>query len=216
MGPKSEVSFAYRILTATVEHRGKVFKTSKLVWDGEVKRDLRSVLAGPGDPEERSKRTEAAAWLRSFLEEQQGSVEAGEAQQAAKNAGITPRTLERARPDVAKLERKGFPAKTFWTLLTVSPSPDGDTARADDGETGETQIPQGVTGGRAPLSRQTPEAGETGAREACERCRRVTSLRRTVAGSHCEECSQIITHGPAPIEVRPGDWDANPTAGVVK
>lgn len=189
-GPKSRTGRAYRIEEQVVEHNGERFKTAAVAWLGEVEVDGRSLLAGPEAPEERSALDEAIIWLRAYLDENGGTVEASTAKTAARDAGIRDRTLDRARPRVARTERGGFPARSVWTLLTVSPTPPGETVNPTPGETGETVALQGETDPPSPQARQPQDAGETGL--ICDVCG-APGARPYLSGDRCSEHKAVAS-----------------------
>jgi AAA domain len=91
--------------------------------------DLLSAVSG-GDPEERSARDEAVAFLRDELSE--GARPAKEIQEAARDAGVSRRTLERAKQKlrVESVREGGIAASGIWLwrLPEGSLSPPSDVA----------------------------------------------------------------------------------------
>ena len=68
------------------------------------------------EPEERTERAEAIAWLTDFLE-QHGTTPAHEVKKHARAEGIAERTLHRARHELKiDVSRTGFPATSRWAL----------------------------------------------------------------------------------------------------
>jgi hypothetical protein len=131
-GPKPSTGRAYRIETAVIDHKAKTFKTSRVVWLGEVEISATGLLAGPEDPDARSERDEAVEFLVELLEGAGGSMPAKEAKQAARDADIAERTLTRARQRAGiSARRTGFPAASVWVL------PDRDV------QSGQAGQPQG-------------------------------------------------------------------------
>jgi hypothetical protein len=99
---------------------------ARIVWDGISEHRAASLLADPGNEDERDDRTardEAAEWLTAYLTDNGGEATPGDAKAAARAAGIATRTLERARTRArVRLSRSGFPARTVWALdVSVSP-----------------------------------------------------------------------------------------------
>jgi hypothetical protein len=119
-------------------------------WDGISEHRAAALLAEPPDGDEQDDRTdraEAAAWLRDYLTDNGGEATPGDAKKAAREAGVTTRTLERARIKArVKLRRSGFPARTLWVLDTTV-SPQTRQARQSEiaGECGETGGETGTT-----------------------------------------------------------------------
>jgi putative DNA primase/helicase len=149
-GPRSNVGFAYRLLTAQVEIKEATFTTSKLVWDGEVEIDSRGLLAGPGDPEERSAIDEATEFLLHALAD--GPRDAAETKKQAGDEGVKERTLHRARRDLHVVvdrdeTRRGRPST--WRLPITCQGPrDGDGTKPLGTKplTVETVTPQRIPG----------------------------------------------------------------------
>ncbi len=162
-GPKSSTGRAYRIEARSIEHHGDTFTTSGIVWLGDVEIDSRGLLAGPGDPEDRSERSEAAEFLSEALSD--GPRQAKELKDAAKREGIADRTLARARRDLGvKVERKGFQGGSTWALPFV-PTPSGTNGLGTNDEDATDIAPQrlpGVDQGSEPHSCQSQERGTNG------------------------------------------------------
>jgi hypothetical protein len=122
---------------------------ARVVWDGISEHRASTLLAEPASDDDRDGRTErdeAAEWLRDYLIDNGGEASPGDAKKAAREAGIAPRTMERARTRAhVKLQRSGFPARSLWVLdLTVSPQSRQPRQSPGADETGETG---GETGG---------------------------------------------------------------------
>ena len=85
---------------------------------GETERNVRDILAeSGGDPEVRSERDEAAAWLREYLIQQGGSAKASDIIKASRADGIAAATLQRARKRAGiATTRQGFGQGSVWTL----------------------------------------------------------------------------------------------------
>jgi hypothetical protein len=178
-GPKSTTGRAYKIEANFIDHGGDTFKTSRVVWLGEIEIDSRGLLAGPGNPEDRTERDEAADFLWSALAE--GPQPAAEVKKAAGREGIAERTLHRARRDIdVVVERHGFPSITTWSLPVVprSDGTTGDGTTRDRGTTVETQEFPGTVSGSEPQLCHPRESGTTGeggtgepvVQEGCARC----------------------------------------------
>lgn len=102
-----------------------------------------ALLGTPLDVEERSERNEAVEWLREYLQEQGGDAQPGDVRRAADAAGLTWRTVQRARPRVgASAHRSGFPSKTVWRLDSpVAPQSRQSRHPSEPGATGATVAP---------------------------------------------------------------------------
>jgi hypothetical protein len=108
-------------------------------WCGEVEIDARGVLAGPGDPEEQERCTEAREFLRNVLAD--GPRWSKEVKGTAAAAGIKERTLHRARrdenvADVPNESQRGRP--TVWHLPDYVPPPGGIPWHEKGGTKSET------------------------------------------------------------------------------
>lgn len=99
---------------------------ARIVWLGPSSHQAEELLAHI-DPDERSARSEATAWLGDLLAE--GPVKATEVQSAAKQAGIAERTLRRASQDLGVRKSKaGMGGGWVWSLPSA-PSEDGQEVR---------------------------------------------------------------------------------------
>ena len=85
--------------------------TTTVVWEtGQFEVDANELLAGSNDE---TPRNEAIQWLRELLAN--GRVRASEVKRLAKENGIAPRTLDRAKKRVgASSEHEGIGAMSFW------------------------------------------------------------------------------------------------------
>src|SRR5262249_24896777 len=153
----------YRIETRNVEHQGETFKTSGVVWLGDVEIDSRGLLAGPGDPEERSDIEEAEHVLSELVDAGAGRVDVSEAKRAAAAAGVTSdKTMQRARRRLGLVpESEGYgPSKKWWW---IDPSLSG---RPVSGQppcpVSETVTPQGDPAHLTPLVDTLPGVSTKG------------------------------------------------------
>lgn len=155
LGRDDVPSMSYEITAASVEVKGGLAEVGVLSFTGESTRTVGDVLRDAGGTDEfRSERDEATEWLTAYLIDNHGEARAGDAKKAGREAGIAPRTLERARTRAGvKIHRAGFPAVTVWRLApTVTPLRRLTRHDVGVGETGET-------GGDAvvvPISRTAP------------------------------------------------------------
>jgi hypothetical protein len=143
----------------------------RVEWKGETGLDASALLSAPTDHEERSALSEAQEFLREILAA--GGVLAREAQDEARNAGISERTLKRARSSLGVVaERKGEPGQQgggrwYWRLPEVKgatlkgwPSKHG-TDRTDSENAAYTSQNSG-TMLRGPSANGVKEAEEDG------------------------------------------------------
>jgi hypothetical protein len=125
-------------------------RTARLELVGESEHGYRALLDRSSDPEERLPREEAEAFLRSELAG--GPRRVKDMERAARDAGIAPTTLRRARTTLGITSRKsGFSGGWEWTLpegtqpsrepLEWTPSPQrreySDCGPSDHGESTE-------------------------------------------------------------------------------
>ena len=100
-------ALAYRIETLD--------DVARIVWDGPTEHTAEELLASSLPDDERSALDEAAAFLRDYLAE--GDRPANGVKTAARQAGIAPRTLERARVRAGvTFHRQGFGGPFVWSL----------------------------------------------------------------------------------------------------
>lgn len=101
-----------------------------IIWEGATAHTASSLLSAPDDSEGGSAMSEAQDFLRSLLSD--GRVAAEEVLREAKKAGISERTLHRAKHTAGiKPSREGFGAggKWWWVLPSAA---DQETASAED------------------------------------------------------------------------------------
>jgi hypothetical protein len=123
---------------------------SRIVWDGQSSYTADELVSSPRDPEERTAIDEAKDFLRDLLAE--GGQLARDVHREAREAGISERTLSRAKSALGvKSQREGFgkDGKFYWVLLdeaevghsgTVAPY-DGDRGPTGDTATGSHRVP---------------------------------------------------------------------------
>jgi hypothetical protein len=115
----------------------------RVEWKGKTPLNAAALLSAPADHEERSALVEAQSFLREALRE--GRRPAVEVQEEAKAAGISPRTLDRARRSMGvEAQREGEWGKRgggrwFWSLGGIKAAkPEGwQSKRATDRTDGE-------------------------------------------------------------------------------
>ncbi|MFJ4794141.1 AAA family ATPase [Kitasatospora purpeofusca] len=122
-------SYSYTIQPFTVATEEGPAYVSRFVLGGESSTSVRDALrAADGPPSaDRAELSEAAAWLRDYLEDTQRGGEAPpkEIEQAARAAGITPTALRsaKARLKVSSVKPKILNASWVWRLPEASTEP---------------------------------------------------------------------------------------------
>lgn len=139
LAPGDAASLSARLVDRAVHTEDGVTHVGRVEWLGETDQNARDLLAGP-ETEDRTERETAEAWLEDFLSE---SVKAlsKDIKKAAKAAGISERTLARARQSLRVTStNEGFPRQSYWTLPAHSgASRANDDLRARErGTTGTT------------------------------------------------------------------------------
>jgi hypothetical protein len=87
----------------------------RFLWCGESRLTAAALLAPDASAEQRTARDDAADFLRDLLAD--GPVAAQEAEQHGKDAGISSRTLRRARSQLGvKLTKAGYQGRWEWSL----------------------------------------------------------------------------------------------------
>jgi putative DNA primase/helicase len=116
LGPDSG-GFAYDLDPQELTEYPGVFAT-RVLWGEALEGTARELLHRAEtvtDPEERTERKEAGAWLRELLSV--GPVRIQEIKIQAKAYGFSERTIQRARNDIgAAVQRDGFAKGGFWLL----------------------------------------------------------------------------------------------------
>lgn len=95
---------------------------ARVQWEGPCEHSAESLLAPPPLPERRGERDRAEEFLRELLAH--GAVPAKEAERAAEEAGISARTLARARRSLGVAARK-LPTHWEWALSEGCQSAEG-------------------------------------------------------------------------------------------
>jgi hypothetical protein len=109
-------SLAYHL--ATDQLRG----CARIVSDGASAHKAAVLLAEPDDPEARSERDEAAAWLTGYLTDNGCEACAGDVFKAGRADGRAERTLKRARTRLGVTSRAaGFGKGTVWAFGPSGP-----------------------------------------------------------------------------------------------
>lgn len=129
-------ALAYRIVN------DELHATARIVWEGPTEHRARDLLADRGEHGGEPVRAEAEKVLREILAD--GPVPARKVKALARDAGVSDRTLDRAREAIgAVTRREGFGpgASYLWELPGAhARQPHGDT---DDGEHGEHEVREG-------------------------------------------------------------------------
>ena len=131
----------------------------RVEWKGESNLNAEALLSAPTDHEERSALSEAQEFLRDVLAD--GPVPASDARKEASSAGISTRTLDRARQSLGVVaKREGVPGRRgggtwFWRLPEVNAAnPEGwrskSAAGRGDGEKGALLNQERTPGIRLP------------------------------------------------------------------
>ena len=121
----------YRVDSAAI---GEI-ATSRIVWEGTSGHTAASLLAVPPHEETRSALDDAKAVLSEILAH--GSVGAGQVRRAAREAGVSDRTLDRAKSalGIRSVRPEGFTGPWHWTLAgPVRRQPDGYVANPGSGD----------------------------------------------------------------------------------
>jgi DNA polymerase III delta prime subunit len=109
-------SLRYMIDSVTVHTSEGPGHWGRLRFIGETKTHVEALLADTEGGEDRSERAAAAHWLHDYLTLHPTSA-SEEVKKAARAAGFTSRTLQRARVSLTVVTREeGFPRRTFWEL----------------------------------------------------------------------------------------------------
>jgi putative DNA primase/helicase len=121
LGPDSG-GFEYHLVPAELPAHPGIFAT-RVVWGEALEGNARDLLGRAderGDPDGRTERQEAGAWLRDLLS--MGPVRVPDIMREAKDAGFSERTMQRARKDIgAKVDRAGFGGGCRWSITPYLP-----------------------------------------------------------------------------------------------
>jgi RecA-family ATPase len=177
LGPGAP-SLAAQIISAVVPTPEGQTSAGRVEWLGETDQNARDLLAAP-EPEDRTERATAEAWLEDFLTES-GKTSSKEIKKAARAADISERTLARARQSLGLVtSNEGFPRQSYWELPDTScASRASSRARAREvGTTGTTgpdlrerEVGGGTTDAVVPVVPSDVHAATTGTTGACSRC----------------------------------------------
>lgn len=161
LAPKSQQgSIVYRLVDSGI------YGVAKVEWLGNSDHNARALLANSSDGGDGGNFvTEAENWLEDYLTEQ-GAAPSKDVKVAAKKAGISERTIERAAQKLrVEFESRGFPRATWWSLPSRATTLEGPAVTQNLGATGATGADLGkwvgATGGIS-QSRQPVCDGATG------------------------------------------------------
>ena len=163
-------ALAYRLVDDPANHCARV------VWeDAPTTHTAQDLLRGPADDDERTEQDEAADWLINHL---RGNVEcaAGDVIRAGERAGISKRTLQRARKRAGVSSRKATFGGGWNWALDGAQDDTRDTEGAEDDSTN-------TLASSAPSVSPSPEPGEA----VCVTCGQVLLLARPGRDT-CERC----------------------------
>jgi AAA domain len=146
------------LITTTAE--GDEIWTGQLRWTGESQQSIRDVLKRAADQDhDPTAVQEAADWLTDYVTKAGGTVARQTAVAAGRQAGHSPRTLDRARHVAGiQTETRGFPRTAYWLLPSSSRSrqtsaSSASSASSDNPECWETD---GATDGAPAEATETP------------------------------------------------------------
>lgn len=111
-----QTGLAFTLQSAQVRSEAGLIETSRVLWEsGAVAVTADEVMTPQGDPEERSATDEAQDWLRTLLKS--GSMKAAEVQKEARHAGISEKSLRRARERIGiKPYKREFSGGWWWGI----------------------------------------------------------------------------------------------------
>ena len=141
--PDGEDSFAFRLESVQVETSDGSVSMARVVELGATDLTVEDIInrEAPGGDDDPGERSAAVEWLEDYLLVEGPSVASEEVKAAAKKAGISTRTLQRAKNKLRVVYgSSGFPRKTTWRLPDDYEST--SRARGDSPEAGTT----GTTG----------------------------------------------------------------------
>jgi hypothetical protein len=173
---------------------------ARVEWIGETEHDAESLL---GEHDGGGGLNAAQAWLEDHLIEQ-GRAPSRDVKAAARKAGFSERTIQRAAGKLRVVpESYGFPRTTHWSLPQSghpTPVPTGRGATGATGTTGfDLQEPEGQRGATA-QSRHCAALGTTRSQDAESRCRDCgvpLANRASIAPGLCAECRLVANEGEA-------------------
>lgn len=110
--------------------------TGKIRWTGEIQGNVNELINRTADPE-KGATADAASWLEDYLRSHGGEASKPDIDKAARIAGHSTRTVQRARERL-KIHHQsaGFPRTSYWSLPGAVPEqPSLDSCANPDGTT---------------------------------------------------------------------------------
>ena len=147
---------AYTVESAPVPGGGTV---GRIQWEeGTVDASVDQALAGGGG--RRSKKADAASWLRGFLAD--GPKESENIYREAEKAGHSRRTIQRAKDEINVISRPGgFGKRWLWQLPGWGPPPEPPAEDGDsDSDAGDPSQEKETAEGNPQCSPSGDEVGE--------------------------------------------------------
>jgi hypothetical protein len=152
-------SLACRIEPRAIETEAGTIETSRLVIVGDCDTHADDLLSTRSE-DERSDRDIAAEWLTDELADGDWH-RASEIKAQAKAAGVSEKTLRRARERLGVEDRReGFPAVSEWRLPVV-PNPTGHDCDSSSGHDYENRAVEPNLNGNGPSGAQDKRVGTT-------------------------------------------------------
>jgi hypothetical protein len=113
-------ALAYRLVS------DDLYACAKVVWDGTTSHTAAQLLRTPADPDEAPAQAEAEQVLREIMTHaaERGRISARRVKQLAAQAGVSERTLDRARKALGVVSRRegfGATAQYMWTMPAMDP-----------------------------------------------------------------------------------------------
>jgi hypothetical protein len=134
-------SLGARVVSAVVPTPEGAADVGRIEWLGEVDQNATELLGSGQRDEDRHERDAATDWLRDYLTETDRAP-SKEVKKAARDAGFSERTLQRARAALKiAVTPEGFPRQSYWSLPNRSDAT-SDVGARGGGTTGMT----GTTG----------------------------------------------------------------------
>jgi len=167
-------SLRYVIEDAEIPTEEGPAHVGRLSWQGVSERTAGDILRDANTtPEDRDERADAATWLRSFLDDQDGSANAKSVQDAGKVAGFSLDSLKRAKGRAGVRSSKGA-AGWLWTVDPPTADLQGSKGATKQGAIDACSLAPLTAGSDLPDTCRS--CGEVlflraDGRDQCERCR---------------------------------------------
>lgn len=167
-------SASARIVSTTVHTEDGPAEVGRIEWLGETDADARQLLSGPGD--DGDDRTEIAAVIQDYLEEQGGSAPVADVLKVTRAAGLSDNAVKKHRKKAGvKTEKAGGTGVGWVWTYTGEDSP----KKAKDSKGAHTNA-------QAPLAPLAPLSGISRAESIAERINQAPQ---------CEVCDRPVTSG---------------------